>query len=238
LVRRLRRLPGNVRLEPRPRELPIAGDGLGIYFEDTGGFIDAEAAEIAEFDDLGGARVEFLKGSKGFIDYKNRVALVVNRKIEVVDNNALTARRPFLGVFVAEVVHEDTAHSPRSHHEEVLPIMPIDSGAANEPNERFVDEESGLEAIVAIFVRKDCAGKAVKLAVDRGSYDIGGMGVAFAHAAKPNGEIFRLVLQSHPTQFSLQGSRWVRVSAPASSSFILVSCPTHPTIFPSSTFAT
>jgi hypothetical protein len=53
----------------------------------------------------------------------------------------------FLILTRARVVHQDPAHHPRRHGQEVRAVVPLDGGPVDQANERLVDERGRLEAM-------------------------------------------------------------------------------------------
>ena len=66
----------------------------------------------------------------------------------------------------AREVHEDAAHQPRRHGEEVDAVLPVDLLRANQAEIRLVDERGRLQAVANPLARHAAFGDAVQLAMN------------------------------------------------------------------------
>jgi hypothetical protein len=63
-------------------------------------------------------------------------------------------------------IHQNAAHHPRRHRDEMHAILPLDLGDLNQPEIRLVDQGGCLQRMVATFVTHVPARDAVQLLVD------------------------------------------------------------------------
>lgn len=147
--------------------------------EDGGGFVDGEAAEVTQFDDVGLAGIELGEAGEGGIE-----------EAEIDIGRGGVERR--CGLFddadrdgaAAGFIDEDAAHEECGDAEEVGAAFPFDGGLAKEAEVSFVNEGGGLEGCAGGLVAHVRAGEAVEVVVDEGDERVPGFGLAEAEAGE------------------------------------------------------
>jgi hypothetical protein len=168
--------------------MPVAGDGFDGDLEDLGGFLDGEAAEVAEFDDLACAWVVGGEPREGVFEGEEFFGLEFGEGNGVREGEFFPVAAAFDGAAFAGVVHEDFAHDAGGGAEEFGAAFPGDwFGDEAEPG--FVDEGGGLEGMVGAFAAHGLGGDAVQLALERFENAIAGLGVAFGRLRQEDSDV-------------------------------------------------
>jgi hypothetical protein len=66
----------------------------------------------------------------------------------------------------ARRIHEDPAHRPRGHREEMRPVLPAHLTDVDQPQVRFVDQRGGLKGVAGPLACHVMPGEAVQLVMD------------------------------------------------------------------------
>ena len=147
--------------------------------EDGGGFVDGEAAEVAEFDDVGLAGIELGEAGEGGVE-EGEVDIgrggVESRSGLFDDADRDGAAAGF--------IDEDAAHEEGGDSEEVGAAFPLDGGLVEKAEVRFVDEGGGLERCAGRVAAHVRAGEAVEVVIDEGREGVPGFGLAEAEAGE------------------------------------------------------
>jgi hypothetical protein len=93
------------------------------------------------------------------------------------------------------VIHQDAAHDPSRHGEEVGTVLPRHVLGIHQPEVRLVDEHGGLEAVVRALSCHAALRDLVKLVVDDWNQSLEGALVASPPLEKEPGD-FRGILRN------------------------------------------
>ena len=142
---------------------------------------DREAAEVAELDDAGLARIVGGQAGEGLIDGGDFVEAVGRDGEVVVHLDAVEAAGATLGIVLTGVINEDLTHDVGGEADKVGAAVPVDV-FAGEAEVGFVDERGGLESMVGALATHVGLGEAVEFGVDEREEALGGGGVAVVHS--------------------------------------------------------
>jgi hypothetical protein len=159
--------------EPRSREPPVAHHGLGGDVQHLRGFFDAQATEIAQFDDRRATGVQLREAVQRVIQCAERGCFVrqsIGKRIEIealwrIDLVDVTAS--FDGRAYAGSVHQDAPHELRRDSEEMRPILPVDTLPVHEAYVGLVNQRGGLQRDARVFPAQVLPGQLTKLSVDK-----------------------------------------------------------------------
>lgn len=161
-------LRGEFAMEPGFGEALFAADGGDGDAEGAGGFVDTEAAEEAEFDDLGFAGIDLFELGECVAKCDDFGAFLRGEADGVLDGDGVGAGAAFLAEVAAGVVDEDLAHETGGDAIEVGAGFPIRLAGAGETEPGFMNEGGGLEGFGGAFAGEVTAGEAAQLLIDEG----------------------------------------------------------------------
>ena len=111
------------------------------------------------------------------------------RRIESVLDVALELAAALLRAALAGVVHDDLAHRDGRDGEEVLPVLPVELAAIEQPQVGLVDEGRGVERHVAGARREAAMRHGVQLDVDERQQGLDRAALAAAQIAQDLGDV-------------------------------------------------
>lgn len=197
--------------EPDPRELPVAEDSVARYRQHCGGFLYAQPAKEAQFDDAAFPLVEFRERLERVVERDDVITGFAGYREGLVEAHLDGSAAALLRAACPRVVHENAAHHPRRHRKEMSAILPRDSVCIDQPDIGFVHERRRLEAVAGTFPRHAAARDSIKLLVYERNQSLEGGFVALRPSEEERrhfGWIVRdgailSVLASFPTHFPL-----------------------------------
>lgn len=156
--------------QPRACERPVSLRRARGATEKSGRFLDAEAAEEAQFHEPRETRRlgrELVEGAIE-IDQFRRVHRRLHRfAFSEAEGHAGRVRAAaLLRHLRARVIHEYPTHDPRRDSEEMRAIVPRHVGETAQAQIRFVRERGGLQRVAGPFCTQMTGGNRAKLGVD------------------------------------------------------------------------
>lgn len=105
-------------VQPRLRERPVRLDGARAQIEEVRDFLEGEAAEVLQLDDLPLLRVERREALQRIVELQN-VHVAVRRALDTGQGDATEIAATLLGAQLAHVVDEATAQDLRRQRQEL-----------------------------------------------------------------------------------------------------------------------
>ena len=160
---------------------------------DLRGFLERQAAEVAQLDDATLRLVDLLKFGERRVDGEHVHALVVEgvQRLDLIDlvgrpgvvqAHALRAIAAPLRAALPRVIHQHAPHDLRGQRQELLAPLPFEGAFAGEPDEGLVHQRRGLQRVTAAFARNLPARHAPDVVVDQRPERIECRGVAVGPA--------------------------------------------------------
>ncbi|MFH1845271.1 MAG: hypothetical protein ABIF77_18970 [bacterium] len=114
-----------------------------------GSFPDAESTEESQIDNPGLPFARLLQSLEGFIEAQKVVVIaLIETTIAILKTQQGYTRSTLLGVFLARVIDQDSAHRSGGHSQEMRFTLPIQLVESNQTDVRLVHESSRLEGMV------------------------------------------------------------------------------------------
>jgi len=164
--------------QPGLRQPPVAHDRGRRHFQDARGFLDGQTSEKSHFDDAAFPLVEFGQRVQGFIQRDEVWGTLARDDELLVEGNSGGIAASLLIVPCAGVIDEDAPHHPRSHGEEMSPVVPCHRLRIDQSQIRLVDERCGLKTVIGALVADVALGDSMKLGVDERDQPLEGILVA------------------------------------------------------------
>lgn len=134
--------------------------------EEVGGLLDSEAAEDAEFDNLGLALVEGGEAVEGLVDIAEEDGRRGGRLGSIAEVDAGDIAATLVRVAFFGVGGEDAAHHLRGHAEQMGAVGKVNAMLPEQAHVGFVDERGGLQSVAVALAAHVAGGQAVKLVID------------------------------------------------------------------------
>ena len=67
------------------------------------------------------------------------------------------------------MIHQDLAHQPGGHAQEVRPVLPVDAGLIHQPQIGFIHQGGGLQGMAGPLAAHGAVGDAPEFALDEGN---------------------------------------------------------------------
>ncbi len=171
-------------MQPGLRHRPFPLNGGWGDSKDLGGFINAQAAEIAQFDDT-----SLLWRDSGQLVQRviERDQIEIGFARESVADAGQFLQGKFVGITTAfgrlhgaRVLDQNLAHEIGGHAEEMSPVLPIDLGLVDEPHIGFVDQRGRLQGMARPFPAQMMIGQPAQLSIDERQQVIERAAIPFA----------------------------------------------------------
>lgn len=153
-------------LEPGSGELPVAHDGVRRDLDGRRRFVDGEAAEETQFDDAALALVEGGQRLQRIVEGDEVMTRFGGNRQRVVETGGACHAAALGGESTACMIDENLPHHAAAQRQEVQAIVDGQRFALDQPEERFVDESSGLERVTWSLMRHVMNGDPVKFAMN------------------------------------------------------------------------
>jgi tetratricopeptide (TPR) repeat protein len=153
---------------------------------DSGGFLDAQAPEVAQFDNACLGRVDRFQLFQGVIQAEQLDIVGFADLFKVSQRHALAAvafrRRATTGV-----IDQDLAHQPCADREQVAAVVGFDGIESGKPQPGLVDQGRGLQGVIASLATEELFRQTMQFRVQRADQSVAGTGVALAPVGKKLG---------------------------------------------------
>jgi hypothetical protein len=137
--------------QPRLGNRPLPHDGRSRSSHDFGRFLDGEAPEVAQLDDLRLPTIEGGQTLEGFVQRQDIDPAGFRGDLIFDQGHALQPPAALLGEPFPGVIDEDSPHHPGGDAEEVRPVAPLRLSLVNEPHVGFVNERRWLQRMTGWF---------------------------------------------------------------------------------------
>lgn len=160
-------IPGQFAAEPCAGDGPVAFDGFWRDSQRVGHFVDGQAAEITELDDLGLTCGEPGQPFERLVEGRPPVTLrgIDQRHGFVERNAALVFPAAFFAVAAARVFDQHLAHQVRGDADESGAIVPVVASLRGEPQIDLVDKRRRLKGMACALLPQVVVRKTPKLRV-------------------------------------------------------------------------
>jgi hypothetical protein len=133
-----------------------------------GRLLDAQAAEEAQLDHLGFARLHLLEGGQRIIQ-RHQIAAPRGAGVErFVQIHVRQLPAPLLGQARFGCIHQDPPHHLCGNGKEVRPVVPADVFRVHQAKIRFVQQRRGLECVAGLLPLHMAVGDAVQFFINQG----------------------------------------------------------------------
>jgi hypothetical protein len=140
-------------------------NGFFGNLQHVGNFLDSQAAEEPQFDDLALARVDESEPFERVVDGDEVGAGPYGHPQLLVELKRRNTTASLLGLMGTRPIHEDMSHDLGADSEEVIAVLPVALRSLHKPNVRLVHESRGLQGVAGTFVRHIPLRDAVELMV-------------------------------------------------------------------------
>ena len=124
----------------------------------------AQAAEVAELDDLRLARIEPSQRGERVLKGHQRGRFRGREDERFVQRQIRHAAAALPPAPLARVIHQDVAHQPGGHAEELCPALPIHLRMIHQLEIGFVDQRGGLQGMAGALLAHVAVGDAPQFA--------------------------------------------------------------------------
>jgi hypothetical protein len=150
-------------------------------------FVDAQAAEIPQLDDLAPPRIKDGQALERPIQRDEIDRAFGRHKRRFVEADLLGAAAALRVASGARVIDEDSPHEPRGNPKKVSAILPAGRFAVRESQKHFVHKGGGLKCVTFSLATHVTAGKAPHFSFDERDQAFERRAVAVAPRAKEPG---------------------------------------------------
>jgi len=182
-----RTLTGQLPVQPNLGGAPVAPDRDRRDLEHLRRLVDGEAAEKAQFDDLGFSSVDARELVQSIIEGDEVDGRVVAHDGGFVQRDVLHTA-PTFEIVPSRALHEDATHQLRRDGEEVRPILPPHPLVIDETNVGLVDERGRLQTVGGTLAFHVEACQAAELRVHDGRQGFERSLIAVAPSAKQSAD--------------------------------------------------
>jgi hypothetical protein len=182
--------PKKFAAEPGAGGEPVALDGGGGHLQNFGGFLDAEAGEVAQFHKPALARVDGGEGIQGIVEGDQIQILVLADCHGVIERDAGSVIAPFVGAARAGVIDKNAANHLSGDTVEMGTVLPGNFLLTDHAEPGFVDQSGALQSMAGPFAAKVRAGEAAQFFVDERRHFIESLRVAASPFDKQAGDVF------------------------------------------------
>lgn len=169
--------------QPRSSKSPITLYRSRGDPENLGGLLDGESSEIAQLDDPEDPVVVLFKTDESFVQLDQFFTSRHVRQYGINDRESVCSAATFLCAPMTGMVHQDLAHRPGRHSEEMGTILPSVVPYVNQLQVGLVHEGRGLQRMPVPFSRKIYSGQALQLSVNGYEEDVFRLLVTASEAA-------------------------------------------------------
>ena len=152
--------------EPRAGEVPVALHGGYRDTHRLGGLLFRGAAEIAQFNDAGGARIERLQAAERGVQIEQGLFVGGGQSLDLRERQLRAAASPLFRQARAGIVHQQATDLLCGHGEEMGTVLPIHRLAAKQLQVEFVDQGGGLQGVAGPFPLKLPGGQPPQFLID------------------------------------------------------------------------
>ena len=153
-------------MEPGFRCCPIALDGGMGDAKRFRDFVDVQAGEELQFDDLDEARIKQRERSERFVQREHIDAGTLRRLEALGEGQHRCTRAALVRVFLARVIDENLPHRARGEGKKMTSTLRCRTGGPHQTQVRFIDKSRGLECVAGTLVAQVRARHAAQFAVD------------------------------------------------------------------------
>src|SRR5580692_83801 len=148
-----RKLLAKFAAEPTLCETPVTVNGFFRDLQDIGDFLDSQAAEEPQFDDLALASVDEGEPFESVVDGDEVGAGSHGYTQLLVELERCDTTAALLGLMGTRPVHENMTHDLGAHSKEVTAVLPVAWPPLHEPKVGLVNECCRLQGVAGAFVR-------------------------------------------------------------------------------------
>src|SRR5688572_30690537 len=154
-------------MEPSLSHGPLAFDRRRGNPQRFSSLFDIEAAEEAQFDNLGLTRIQLFEPGQRLVDLNQIRGAIFGDNKSFIERSLVYAAAALFTAPRFGIVQQDAPHDLRGDSEKVSAILPADVPLIHQLEIGFVDERGGLKGMAGPLAAELAAGDALQLVVNQ-----------------------------------------------------------------------